>query len=114
MVKLIAPEEKLRDYYIKGTNYEYIITVNEDWKITYGPVTPGKGSYGGYALRIYESDTKQRAIFTDVISFRDMSIPVKRKVKKVAGKSEFQSDEKGSKSSKETSLDTSWEDETIE
>jgi hypothetical protein len=30
------------------------------------------------ALRFYESDTKQRAIFTDVKSFRDTSIKVER------------------------------------
>jgi hypothetical protein len=64
------------------------VTVPEDWKVTFGPVAPGAGKYAGggeLALRFYESDTKQRAIFTDVQSFRDLSIPVQRLIKKTSG-----------------------------
>lgn len=64
------------------------ITVPDDWKVTFGPVCVPRGGekYGGgssmpLALRFYESDTKQRAIFTNVASFRDLSI--KTEVKKV-------------------------------
>lgn len=59
------------------------ITVPESWKVTFGPATRGdRGqSRSGslkmpMALRFYESDTKQRAIFTDVVSFRDSSIKI--------------------------------------
>ena len=56
------------------------ITVPADWKVTFGPAAKGDRGKSGIkmplALRFYESDTKQRAIFTDVISFRDMSIKI--------------------------------------
>jgi len=66
------------------------ITVPSDWKVTFGPAARGANRLGGpgsgvvkvpLALRFYESETKQRAIFTDVVSFRDISI--KTEVKKV-------------------------------
>ena len=38
------------------------------------------------ALRFYESDTKQRAIFTDVVSFRDTSIAIEEERQNVQEK----------------------------
>jgi hypothetical protein len=58
------------------------VTVPEEWKVTFGPAAKGVNSGSGprlkmpMALRFYESETKQRAIFTDVIGFRDTSIPI--------------------------------------
>ena len=63
------------------------ITVPSSWKVTFGPASRGahKSSSGSnfkvpLALRFYENETRQRAIFTDVVSFRDLSI--KTQVKK--------------------------------
>lgn len=50
-----------------------IIDIDEEWKITFGPMVPGSKS-AELCLRIYESKEKQRALFRDVIEFRDMSI----------------------------------------
>lgn len=62
------------------------IDIPAEWKVTFGLAAPGaehvKGSRMGLALRIYETEKMQRAIFTDVVSFRDMSIPIR--VKKVS------------------------------
>lgn len=60
------------------------IKVPSDWKVTFGPVAVRKSTslHKDYqnkmplALRFYESETKQRAIFTNVASFRDTSIEV--------------------------------------
>jgi hypothetical protein len=57
------------------------ITVPESWKVTFGPATRGNRDKHSnlkmpMALRFYESDAKQRAIFTDVVSFRDTSIKI--------------------------------------
>jgi hypothetical protein len=55
------------------------IKIPETWKVTYGPVVGAKGDGGqfqGNALRVWESDTKQRALFMGVISFCDRSIEV--------------------------------------
>ena len=38
------------------------------------------------ALRFYENSDKQRAIFIDVVSFRDMSIPIEQEITKVQEK----------------------------
>lgn len=60
------------------------ITVPADWKVTFGPAARGEnaGNRSGQnlkmpmALRFYQSENKQRAIFTDVVSFRDASIKI--------------------------------------
>jgi hypothetical protein len=60
------------------------ITVPADWKVTFGPAAKGSRAGNGaetrlqmpLALRFYENKDKQRAIFTDVVSFRDASIKI--------------------------------------
>ena len=78
--------DNLRTYLIvheDGTRRK--ITIPSTWRVTFGPAArggnmpkrPGGPSYKmPMALRFYENDTQQRAIFTDVVSFRDMSIPI--------------------------------------
>ena len=72
------------------------ITVPSDWKVTFGPAAKGmnrQNTGGTYkvplALRFYEADTKQRAIFTDVVSFRDVSIKTQVKKRSVQEKQGF-------------------------
>lgn len=57
------------------------VEVPANWKLTFGPTVPYAGKYTGTsegtALRFYEGNKENlRAIFTDVKSFRDSSIPV--------------------------------------
>ena len=57
------------------------IEIPKKWKVTFGLTAPGSknGNYNsGLALRLYEGST-QRAVFTDVESFRDTSIPIQEK-----------------------------------
>lgn len=62
------------------------VTVPDTWKVTFGPLVPGsKGIEGmngraGICLRFYEDKDKQRAVFTDVKSFRDTSIAIEERV----------------------------------
>ena len=75
------------------------ITVPETWKVTFAPVYMGEKSFGSskvMALRFYESDTKQRAIFTEVTSFRDVSIPVEYEHVTTEGSTEWRTSEDGS------------------
>ena len=59
------------------------VTVPSAWKVTFGPLAPAnKGGNGGLCLRMYEDNTRQRAIFTDVRTFRDASIPIEERVTK--------------------------------
>lgn len=55
------------------------ITIPEDWKVTFGPLNPGTRGEHKLALRIYENKEKQRACFVNVLSFRDLEIPVEEK-----------------------------------
>lgn len=89
-----------RTYEIQTTLGLIRMDIPETWKVTYGPVNPvGKGAYGeGNCLRVYEAETKQRAIFVGVTAFRDLSIPVKRLLVKRKGEEHFTSDSTGNSS----------------
>jgi hypothetical protein len=50
------------------------ITIPSTWKVTFGAIVPGK-TVSAYGLRIWEGTDKQRAVFANVESFRDLSIP---------------------------------------
>jgi hypothetical protein len=101
--------EKVRTYLILAGGDEIQIDIPESWKVTYGPVSPGKGGYGNdLALRIYENETKQRAIFTNVRSFRDLSIPVRRKVVEEVGSSDWEETEERSSNSKIVDRTVKW------
>lgn len=108
----MVEESTIKTYLLTLSNSEALqIEIPDDWKVTYGPVTPGgKGSYGApdYALRIYESETKQRAIFTGVKSFRDLSIPVKRRVLSVVGESSWSDNEETSTASSVVNRNSEW------
>ena len=100
-----------KTYLVERHKETLLVTVPADWKVTFGPVfTPNKGGYGGpeNCLRFYEAKDKQRAIFTGVLGFRDTSIPVKRKVVEVKGKSEFQKGPKGEKHAAEENVEERW------
>lgn len=70
------------------------IEIPVSWKITFGKVNPG-GHHDSLALRVYESDDKQRGCFTDVVSFRDLSIPFRRRVKKTKQQTKAERGAKG-------------------
>ena len=67
------------------THRQHTIEIPESWKITYGPVlgeikggdVQRRGSTPvGNCLRVYETKDKQRMLIPNVVSFRDLSIPV--------------------------------------
>jgi len=98
---------------VRTTDEELRVTIPADFKVTYGRVQPGARGYDeGYCLRIYESDTKQRAVFVNVVSFRDLSIPVQRRVKTVKNSAKSKRDSKGNAelSDKTTVSEGEWED----
>lgn len=104
-------EEKT--YLIERHNDTLLVTIPAEWRVPFGPIfTPSKG-YGGpeNCLRFYESKDKQRAIFMGVTGFRDTSIPVKKKVVEIKGKSEFKKNHKGEKNASEVEREERWTDE---
>ena len=67
----------------KNDGSELQIDIPVTYKVTFGPAfVGGSEKITGripMALRIYETDKMQLAIFTDVSSFRDMAIPIRQK-----------------------------------
>jgi len=64
----------------RGTPSEtFMIEIPSTWKVTYGPMLPGSGGNQTLCLRIYETDKMQRAIFQNVVSFRDLSLKILRR-----------------------------------
>lgn len=73
----------MRTLQIKTTKAVYLLDVPDDWKISFSHVNPAAGSdgfraSGGYCLRISESATKQRAVFTGVLSFYDLALNLRK------------------------------------
>lgn len=90
------------------------LTIPESWKVTYGPVSPtGKGYGAENCLRIYEDSAKdkQRAIFTSVLSFRDLSIPVQRLLVREKGKEKWEINENGKQRISSVKYERKWVDE---
>ena len=106
-------KEPTTTYLVVRSNETLQVTVPSSWKVTYGGFNPG-AKYGSEpALRFYEANDKQRAVFTNVQSFRDMSIPVLRKVVEVKKKSnEFASPTKTTFAA-ETDKTEHWEKEAF-
>lgn len=90
---------------------EFLIEIPSDWKVTFGPLSQ-QGYRDGTALRLYETENKQRACFVNVRSFRDLSIPVKRRAVRSEKSSRETRDNKGnSVFAEEISVDDGgWED----
>jgi len=88
--KPTKPSVAMKTYLLEKKNGNVTkVTVPASWKVTFGPVISGGGDrYGNsegrttLALRFYEAKDRQRAIFTDVKSFRDASIQIAEKVTK--------------------------------
>lgn len=96
-------------YEIETNRGTYRITVPSTWKVTYGPVSPGKFGDGGNALRIYEDEKRQRAMLTNVTSFRDISLPTLKLNKTVKGKTTWEVADEHEDHSTVTSTDKSWD-----
>jgi hypothetical protein len=105
----MSPTEDIRTLEVR-TRHEglFRIEIPATWKVTFSKVNPQAGGYEAMALRVYEGEEKQRACFSDVVSFRDISIPLTRRVKK--SKEQVNTERDGRKSSlkRKTEVDYEW------
>ena len=95
MAKVLMKGEQVADrtLLVQTTHEKFKITIPEDWKVTFGKQIGAPRDYeAGRELRLYETETKQRACFTGVTSFRDLSIPVTRIVTTDKGTEEWEDD----------------------
>jgi len=92
-----------RTLLIETVREKFKVTIPADWKVTFGKQLGAVRDYdGGRELRIYEADTKQRACFTGVQSFRDLSIPLVRIITSENGVEEWEDNGLDSYSHKST------------
>lgn len=97
----------------KKNGEEMQVKVPVGWYVTFGPVAVATSRSDGrmpMALRIYESDKNQRAIFTDIESFRDMAIPVRVKKTNVQEKEGYMECEGVKKKTTFQAVTTEWTD----
>lgn len=74
---LTTTPEGMRTLLIEDHSGEIKVTIPDTWKVTMGAFQPGMDH--SPTLRLYEgNDKQQRAMFRDVICFRDLGIKVER------------------------------------
>lgn len=104
MKKHKESDEKRRTLLVStAKDGQFKIEIPDGAKLTFGPAIPfGKGErYSGvsvseYALRIYQGSKENLiAVFTGVREFRDIDMPISKKVTSEAGKTLWKSDEGG-------------------
>ena len=92
-----------RTLLVKDRQGEFKITIPADFKVTFGTPVGNRGNdYNGRELRIYEAGEKQRACFTEVQWFRDLSIPLVRRVVSTSGETTWEDDGQGNVTQKQT------------
>ncbi len=105
-------EGPTRTYEIVTSRGKQRITVPAAYKVTFGAVVPGAKasgySGGGWGLRIWESADKQRAVFTDVVSFRDLSIPVEVAAVRLFGSDDWTIDDGSYTGKKADTVEKAW------
>jgi hypothetical protein len=72
-----------RTLYVEDKKGAFKITIPATSKVTFGKLhgNTDKANYGdGNCLRIYEAENRQLAVFTNVIMFRDVALPIQRQV----------------------------------
>jgi hypothetical protein len=111
------PDSTIR-YLVNAQGGDFVIEIPASWKVTFGAVNPGNGAYAGkdlHCMRVYEGE-KVRAVYCDVRSFRDLSIPMARKVQSEVRESRWTADSEGNfeASAKRQLGDSSFVPEEIE
>jgi hypothetical protein len=103
-------------YLVTTQTAEFVIEVDSDWKLTFGAVNPGAPPHGRdlHCLRIWDGPNAKtahlRAVFCDVRGFRDLSLPLARKLETQTSAAEWKYDSDGGYESKHRrQIEKSWE-----
>lgn len=89
------PDATIR-YLVQQQSSEFIIEIPATWKVTFGAVNPGAPPHGRdlHCMRLWEGE-KLRAVHCDVRGFRDLAIPLARKVQSETRASTWTQDSAG-------------------
>ena len=88
-------------YLVLQDRGEFVLEVPASFKLTFGAVNPGAPPHGRdlHCLRVWATYNggkgDLRAVFCDVRGFRDVSIPLARKVQKETGSASWTMDSEG-------------------
>lgn len=112
------PDETVQ-YLVLSSDGDFVIEIPAHWRVTFGYVNPSSSgdAYNrgqGHCLRVWEGE-KLRAVWGNVRGFRDMAIPLARKISKETGASEWTRDSLGNfKQSSEASIEHALIPETFD
>ena len=103
----------------RGMGTEFRITVEDEDKLTFAPFSPPKGEAGWArsaqavgTLRVYRGSEKNIiAVFSDVTSFRDVSIQYSERVAVEEGATIWKSDQNGYEREEKRSVTHQWTDD---
>ena len=90
--------DDVKKYLVLQQGGEFVIELPATYKVTFGAVNPSGGAHSPrelHCLRVWETKEKLRAVFCDVRGFRDLSIPLARKVSKETGSTSWTMDSAG-------------------
>lgn len=89
------PEKNIK-YLLSGGKGDFVIEVPSSWRLTFGAVNPGGATHGRdmHCVRVWEGQ-KLRAVYCDIRGFRDLSIPLARKIEKETGHANWTMDSSG-------------------
>lgn len=112
-----APDEKIK-YLVTAQGGDFVIEIPANWKPTFGAVNPAAGNGGRHDLhcmRIWEGD-RLRGVFGNVSGFRDLSMPMARKVQSETRASSWTQDSTGnfSGTTERQIGPTSWDPDDVE
>jgi hypothetical protein len=80
---------------------DFIIEIPPEWKLTFGAVNPGSPPHGRdlHCVRVWDGPNAKtarlKAVYCDCRGFRDLSIPLARKVQKETGSASWVHDSAG-------------------
>lgn len=93
-------EEKV-SILIQQQGGDFIIEIPPEWKLTFGAVNPGSqmGARDLHCVRVWDGPNAKtarlKAVYCDCRGFRDLSIPLARKVSKETGSASWVKDSMG-------------------
>jgi hypothetical protein len=94
-----APPVPTVRYYVRCRDGDFILELPADFKVTFASVNPAgpSSSRDLHCMRVYDGPSAKsanlRAVFNNVSGFRDLSLPVARKITRETGSASWTRDD---------------------
>lgn len=106
---------RIVQYYVRCRDGDFILEIPADFKVTFAAVNPNSQMTGRdlHCMRVYDGPNAQkanlRAVFNNVSGFRDLSIPLARKITKETGSATWSRDDNESLFEERRQLDSEYQ-----